>query len=213
MNTLDQIPLHSLCSGMFSDNLDKLGRRHCVVTGWGSNFTPFRAKGRARTILLETMETDDENIRTGLSFIEQIRPGEVLLVQGSQDFAYFGELMTRLSVRQQAAAVVVEGLTRDSIYTFTERRLPILFRGLSPVDIKGRGRVAATDVPIRIGTGIIAPGEFVFLDSDALVSVPRDCEETLAERLINNIKDEEDIIAMIDRGGTVDEILKRVKEF
>lgn len=213
MKTIDSIPQASLCSGMFSDNLDRLGHTDCVAAGWQSNFSPFRAMGRARTILLETVETEDENIRTGLSFIEQIRPGEILLVQGSQTFAYFGELMTRLSVRQKMAAVVVEGLTRDSIYTLTESRLPILFRGLSPVDIKGRGRVAATDVPVIIGGKTIMPGDFVFADSDALVRVPRAIEEKLTEQIVSTLKDEEDVIALIDKGATVDQILHRVREF
>jgi 4-hydroxy-4-methyl-2-oxoglutarate aldolase len=213
MKTLDSFPLECLCAGMFSDNLDKLGRKHCVAASWHSNFAPFRCQGRARTVRLETLETDDENITTGLSFIEMIQPGEVLVIEGSTAFAYFGELMTRLSVRQGVAAVIIEGLTRDSIHTFTERRLPILFRGLSPVDIKGRGRVAATDVPVIIGGISVHPGDFVFADSDAAVFVPRDCENALAERIDTTLADEKDVIALIDQGATVEEILRRVKEF
>jgi regulator of RNase E activity RraA len=213
MSSLDSLPLDSLCSGMFSDNLDKLGARRQVAAGLSSNWTPFRTMGRARTLLLKTVDTDDENIRTGLSFIEQLKPGEVLLVQGSNDFAYFGELMTRLSVRQGIAGVVIEGLTRDSIYTFSQRELPILFRGLSPVDIKGRGRVEATDVPVMIGGVVVSPGDFVFMDSDAVVAVPRKLEAELTKRLEDNLKDEADVIQLIDRGASVDEILRRVKEF
>lgn len=213
MTTLDQLPLDSLCSGMFSDNLDKMRASGRVATGWRSNYAPFRAMGRARTILLETVETDDENIRTGLSFIEAIRPGEILLVQGSEAFAYFGELMTRLAVRQQMAGVVIEGLTRDSVHTLNEKKLPILFRGLSPVDIKGRGRVKATDVPVRIGHLEINPGDFVFADSDALVAVLPLHEDELARRLLNNIAEEHDVIRLIENGASVAQILNRVNEF
>lgn len=213
MIKLNQLPIDSLCSGMFSDNLDKMRASGRVVAGWRSNFTPFRTMGRARTVMLETVETDDENIRTGLSFIETIEPDEILLVQGSESFAYFGELMTRLAVRRKMAGVVIEGLTRDSVYTLKEKALPILFRGLSPVDIKGRGRVKTVDVPVRIGHLEINPGEFIFADSDALVAVPQRLENDLAQRLLNNIAEELDAIRLIEDGASIEQILDHVKEF
>ena len=121
--------------------------------------------------------------------------------------------MTRLAVRQRIGGVVIDGLTRDSVHTFTERTLPILFRGLSPVDIKGRGRVAATDVPITIDGLRITPQTFVFMDGDALVAVPSSMEAVLAEQLTTNLRDEADVICLIDQGASVADILKRVNEF
>ena len=209
----DSLELKALCSGLFSDNLDRMGYRNQVIAGWQSNVVPCRFMGRARTLRLEVLDTDDERIEEGLSFIETLRPGEVFLVEGCDRFAYFGELMMRLTARQQISGVVIDGLTRDSVYTHAQRELIILSQGLTPVDIKGRGRVAACDKPIHVRGVSVVPNQLVFADSDALVIIPEACEEELFAAIQQNIKDEKDVIKLIDNGASVAEILCRVHEF
>lgn len=212
-DVITDMDLNTLCSGLFSDNLDRMGFCKQIVSGWKSNWMPFRFMGRARTIRLEALETSDERIEEGLTFLESLHSGDVFLVEGCDQFAYFGELMTRLSVRQGVSGVIIDGLTRDSVYTHVQHDLPMLFRGLTPVDIKGRGRVAACDETIHIGGVAVEPGQFVFADSDALVVVPPECEEELYEAIQRNITDEKDVIELIDCGASVAEILCRVHEF
>ena len=55
-------------SGVFSDELDKLGHREQVLDGWQLNTARGRCFGRVRTVTLETVETPDERIATGLGF-------------------------------------------------------------------------------------------------------------------------------------------------
>lgn len=210
---LADINLSNLNSGMFSDSLDKMGWRHQVVSGFQSNIRRPKMLGRARTVQLETMATDDENITTGLGFIEKLSPGDILVVAGSDEFAYFGELMTRLSVRQGLGGVLINGLTRDSDYTFTTDKLGILFKGLTPVDIKGRGRVKAVDIPVEIGGVTVQPGQWMFADSDAAVFLPDDVLEELEKRVHRSVADEADIIAKINAGASVADILADHKEF
>ena len=204
--------LDDFVSGLFSDELDRMGLRSQVVDGWVANRDRARLFGRVRPMALEAVETDDERIAVGLGFLAAQRPDDVLVVAGSSEFAYFGELMTRLSMRAGMAGVVIDGLTRDTHFTKTVD-LPIFARGYTPRDIKGRGRVAQVDQPIVVGGVTVTRDDYVFADSDAVVFVPRDAMPELADRILKAIADEVEIKKIIAEGGTVEYILSRFNAF
>jgi regulator of RNase E activity RraA len=203
--------LNELCSGMFSDELDKMGYKNQVITGMKLNNNS-KMYGEAKTVLIETLETNDENIKTGLGFLGTLGKGDVLCVQGSNEFAYFGELMTRLSTRQGIEGVVIGGYTRDSYYT-KNASLPIFAQGYSPKDIKGRGRVQLTNVPITIDNKTINPGDYIFGDSDGVVIIPKETITELESKIENILLNERNIIEDIRSGYSVDYILEHYKEF
>lgn len=205
--------LNDLFSGMFSDELDKMGFKNQVIVSLKANFGNAKFLGPARTVHIETIETADENIRTGLGFLEKLNPGEILCIDGSQEFAYFGELMTRLSIRTGLAGIVIGGLTRDSSYTQQQNTLPIYAGGYSPKDIKGRGRVSTVDVAITINNISIEPGDWIFSDTDGTVVIPSGLREELFTRIHATIEAERDIVARINSGESINTILKFHKEF
>jgi regulator of RNase E activity RraA len=208
MNTKD------LCSGIFSDIMDSLNYRNQIIAGYSTN-QPLAASfmGRARTILIETCETGDENISMGLGFLSRVGKGEILIVKGSHAFAYFGELMTRLSIRQGLEGIIIDGLTRDSKFTHDNCPLPILTSGYSPVDIKGRGRVQAVDADITIKNVLIHKNDLIFADNDAVCVIPQEIERQVLSLAEMNMKEEKEIISMIDSGVSIEDILKQVKSF
>lgn len=206
--------INKLDSGMFSDVLDCLGYRHQIIPGFLRNHRGIKCLGRARTLELEAMETDDERIKMGLTFLGTILPGEILLVKGSDQFAYFGEMMTKLSTRQGIGGVVIDGLTRDTNYTHQDFvQLPILARGYSPVDIKGRGRVKATDVAIEIDSVLIHTGDLIFVDNEAICVVPKEIEILAIESIQQKVAEEARITELIQGNIGIEEMLKIVKEF
>ena len=205
------VELNKLCSGMISDELDKMGYRNQVIQGLVIN-KEHKIFSIARTIKIEKLETDDENIRTGLGFIGSINKGEILCVQGSQQFAYFGELMTRLSIRQGLGGVIIGGFTRDSEYT-QHTKLPIFSQGYTCKDIKGRGRVQEVDTPITIQSVEINPGDYIFGDLDGVVVVPKECKEELDQRLLQVVLNENNIVRDITEGKSIEYILNTYKEF
>jgi len=199
-------------SGVFSDELDILGYREQVVNGFSLNNPRLRCFGRVRTLALEEMETDDERINLGLGFLGNMAANEVLVVKGSMDFAYFGELMTRLSMRGGLAGAVIDGLTRDTYFTQTAN-LPVFAKGYSPKDIKGRGRVASVDEPVTIDSTLFSSGDYLFGDCDAVVSIPAGTIEPLFKACRASVDEEQNIKKMIADGLSVDEILSNVKAF
>ena len=200
------------CSGIFSDELDKMGFRLQVISGWAMNNPRLRMFGRVRTVTLETIETNDECIAKGLGFHASLNAGDVLVVKGSHDYAYFGELMTRLSLRKELAGTIIDGLTRDSYYT-QGVDYPIFAKGYTPTDIKGRGRVSETDVEIEVDGVVLKPNDFVFGDNDAVVVIPADQIDEAVVHFNETAKQEEDTKKMIFDGTSIDDILRIVKEF
>lgn len=208
------LDLNDLCSGIFSDVMDTMGYRNQIITGFLKNKKKISALGRARTLKIETLETSDENIRMGLSFVGEVEKDEILMVSGSDKFAYFGEMMARLSTRQGIEAVVIDGLTRDTNYTHQDFvELPILAKGYSPVDIKGRGRVQAVDVEIQIENVKIEPNDLIYIDNEAICVVPKQIEDEVIERVKEKIKEEKRITQLLESGISVEKLLETVKEF
>lgn len=206
--------MSDLCSGLFSDVMDKMGFQKQVITGMHRNNRTISFMGRARTVLIETLDTNDENIRLGLSFLGTVGKEEVLVVKGSDRFAYFGELMTKLSTKMGIEGVVIDGLTRDTNYTHREDvELPILAKGYSPVDIKGRGRVQATDDTIMIDGVIIRAGDLIYADNEAVCVVPQEIELEVIARVKDKLEDEKRITNLINSGISVEELLNQVTEF
>lgn len=200
------------CSGVFSDNLDKLGFREQVTNGWRLNNSQLRMFGRVRTLTLETIETDDERIQKGLGFLGSLDNGDVLVVKGSNDYAYFGELMSRLSEEVGVSGAVIDGLTRDTFYT-QNISFPIVAKGYSPKDIKGRGRVQNTDCDVEVDGIVVSSGDYVFADSDATVFIPAAVIDKLLPMVFEEVKTEANIKKMIAEGKSVKEILEVVDGF
>lgn len=209
-----ELKCDELCSGLFSDVMDKMGYKNQIILNMRKNLEMVSFIGRARTLLIENVETDDENIRCGLSFLGDIKNDEVLIVKGSYEFAYFGELMTKLSTQIGIRGVVIDGLTRDTNYTHRkEVTLPILAKGYSPVDIKGRGRVQDTDVTIEVDGVVIHEGDLIYADNEAVCVIPREIEVNVIAEVKNKLKDEQRITKLIESKVSVQELLEQVTEF
>jgi regulator of RNase E activity RraA len=194
--------------------MDTLNYKNQIITGYNTNqLLPVSFMGRARTILIETYETSDENISMGLGFLSRVGKGEILIVKGSHTFAYFGELMTRLSIRQGLEGVIIDGLTRDTKFTHNNCPLPIIAAGYSPVDIKGRGRVQAVDVDIMVNDVTIHKDDLIFADNDAICVIPQEIEKQVLSLAEASIEEEKKIISMIDGRTSIEDILKQVKSF
>lgn len=204
--------LSEYCSGVFSDELDKLGYRNQVSNCWRLNKDSNRLFGKIRTITIETIETPDENIKKGLGFLGSLNDGEVLFVKGSNEFAYFGELMSRLSVEVGVSGAIIDGLTRDTFYT-QNIDFSVFAKGYSPKDIKGRGRVNEVDVDIKVDGINVRSGDYIFGDSDAIVVIPKEIFEELVPKVNLAVEEEANIKKMISEGKSISQILEVTNEF
>jgi regulator of RNase E activity RraA len=201
------------CTGMFSDELDKMGYPKQIIAGLRPNNSHQKFYGPIRTFGFEMVETKDDNLPEQLHFIESLSPGDILCVEGNPQFAYFGEMMSRIAMRQKLGGVIIGGVTRDSTYTQNLTELLIFADGYSPLDLKGRGRVRGTDIQVNIKGVPVNPGDWAFADNDGIVIIPEHLRVELGQRIIQVIKEEADIVNAINNGASMDELLKKHNEF
>ena len=201
---------------MYSDTMDDMGVQGRIISKLKWNKEGVRFCGRTRTLLLEEGEFDDENVRAGLGFVESLSHGDVLIIKGSKKYAYFGELMSRLSMRAGLSGVIVDGATRDTAWTTTrECTIPVGSFSITPVDIRGRGRMKEVDVPIDISTDDspsspqlkVFPGDFVFADRDGVAIVPTEIESSVKVAVQKMVQKEVEIKLRISKNEAISNIL------
>jgi regulator of RNase E activity RraA len=208
---MDKELLNKLCSGIFSDLLDEMGYTNQVAEGWSYN-NKNKFFGVVRTMELVDTNTGNENMELGLTYLDTLNVGDVLVIKGSNKYAYFGELMCTISERSKISGVIIDGLTRDTSYTFNSE-LPILSRGYTSRDIKLRGMVKSVGNSIIIDGVNINDGDYVFGDTDSTVFIPK---ELLTETLLiakKMLVEEDRIKNLIERGTSVKKMLESVKSF
>ena len=201
-----------ISSSILSDELDKLRLNNQILTDWQCNNNK-PIMGFIRTMTLENTKSGNENIKKGLGFLEKLKKKEILFVNGSQKFAYFGELMTRLSIKRKLKGAVIYGKTRDSDYTSKIKNFTIFAKGYSPIDIKLRGRVKFTDRSFKINKTFIKSNDIIFGDREGIVIIPAKKIKILYPKVICAINNEKKIKKMIGKKSSVNEILQNFKEF
>jgi regulator of RNase E activity RraA len=107
-----------------------------------------------------------------LASFEQATAGQILVAQGSGEWAYFGELTGAEAVRIGLAAVVVDGYVRD-LERLTTLDLPIFARGSTPQGGRPTGP-GEVDVPLRIGEAEVRSGDWIVADADGVVVIPKE---------------------------------------
>jgi 4-hydroxy-4-methyl-2-oxoglutarate aldolase len=107
-----------------------------------------------------------------LASFEQATAGQILVAQGTGEWAYFGELTGAEAVRIGLAAVVVDGYVRD-LERLSTLDLPIFARGLTSQGGRptGPGEVG---VPLRIGDAVVQTGDWIVADADGVVVIPQE---------------------------------------
>ena len=126
--------------------------------------------------------------------LDSLRPGEVYLAAGgSMTYALWGEMMTTVALRKQAAGAVLHGHIRD---TNKVRRLglPVFSCGSYAQDQRGRGRVTDYRVPIVIGDVRIDPGDILVGDVDGVIAIPAKAAAECVRRARQKLSTESEVL-------------------
>ena len=129
-------------------------------------------------------------------------PHDVLVVhtRGEREAGYWGEILSRASVVQQLAGLVIDGGVRD-VERLSEIGLPVFaanvcLRGTSK-DPLSNGRIGE---PIVIGETLVRCGDVVVGDRDGVVVIPADAVDDVAAGARERIRKEEEVVARLERG-------------
>ncbi|MGV8162444.1 MAG: RraA family protein [Candidatus Nanoarchaeia archaeon] len=205
-----------LSSALISDVLDEKGYCYQMLPlEIKPNFLDARIFGRARTMKLKVIAEGDnyKDVYMGLYFIEDMAPGEILVVaNGFPNFAFFGELMSTLAKYRKVNGTIIDGCTRDYVET-VKMEYPVFARNNFARDIKKRGIVDKLDVSVKIGEVVINKGDLLFGDYDGVVVIPSVVEEEVLEQCLKVIDLESKIKEDILNGISVKDLLNNRGEF
>lgn len=168
-----------LYTAVLSDVLDEMGAREQACRPFVRPLDETSVLcGFARTGLyrpVHHIEPGRNPYAIEMALIDDLRPGEVAVLAcgGPTDsIAPWGELLTTASRVRGAAGCLTDGLVRD-VRQIREAGFPVFHGGIGPLDSKGRGEMAAMDVPIVLAGVRVEPGDLVFGDVDGCVVVPK----------------------------------------
>lgn len=105
--------------------------------------------------------------------IEAAKPGEIVCAGGGSAtgvFGVFGEVLASFAIEQQVAGLATSFAVRDTAQ-LAELNFPVFAAGKA---IQGTRKcdVGEHQIPIRLGQGLIFPGDWLVGDEDGCVSVP-----------------------------------------
>jgi 4-hydroxy-4-methyl-2-oxoglutarate aldolase len=203
-----------LYAAVLSDVLDQLGYRHQVLP---PHIRPLDDAlvlvGRARTGLYR----DVYHVPRGhnpyaleIALIDDLQAGDVaVLACGSSGrIAPWGELLTTASRARGAAGCVTDGLVRD-IKAIRELGFPVFHGGIGPLDSKGRGEVAAVDVPVECAGVTVNPGDLVFGDADGVLVVPQPIVKQALKHALEKVEGEDRTRAELREGARLADVFKK----
>jgi 4-hydroxy-4-methyl-2-oxoglutarate aldolase len=184
-----------LYTAVLSDVLDEIGHREqAMAPAIRPLDEALVLAGHARTGLyreVHHVDPADNPYLLEIALIDDLAADDVPIFGcgGSTRIAPWGELLTTAARARGAVGCITDGFVRD-IRAIRALGFPVFHGGIAPLDSKGRGAVAAIDVPIRCGGVAIMPGDLVVGDADGVVVVPRAVEARAIARAFEKMSSE-----------------------
>jgi 4-hydroxy-4-methyl-2-oxoglutarate aldolase len=200
---------------LFSDTLDALGFRN---QAFAPQIRPLDDElvmvGRARTGLYRDVYhvAEGENpYELEIALIDDLKPGEVpvLACGKSGRIAPWGGLLTTACIARGAAGCITDGLVRD-IKAIRKLAFPVFHGGIGPLDSRGRGVVAAIDIPVECGGVHVRPGDLIVGDADGAIAIPRTIEDEVLARAFEKVTKENETEEALRRGEKLADVFARI---
>ncbi|MDP4285933.1 MAG: RraA family protein [Bacteroidota bacterium] len=197
-NVLFSFIKQNLYVAVVSDILDDLGYRNQVMSHRLRPLLPAIEScgfiGRARTFLWKEVDYVDEENPYGaeIEAIDSLKEGDVVVHSNDVNStnAPWGELMSTIAKRKGVAGCVCDSQIRDCV-KIIEMNFPIFYKGIRPLNSKGRGMVIKYDVPIDCGDVLVNAGDIIYADFDGVVVIPQALEDTVFEMAKTRVQQED----------------------
>jgi regulator of RNase E activity RraA len=212
VNSSFHVRLGQLDTCVVSDALDKLGFTG-VVPGLARLSTDSKITGPVLTVRLEIANGRTAERHLCTAAIEAARPGEIIVVEhhSRSDCAGWGGILSRAAGMRKIAGVIVDGICRD-IDESRELGFPVFGRGVLPVTARGRVIETEFNTPVIIGSITVRPGDWVIADGSGVVFIAAENLQVVVEQAEKLVAREADLIADIESGTPVGQVMSRTYE-
>jgi regulator of RNase E activity RraA len=181
-----------------------------VLKGLVPRMTGAKLVGPVFTVTYESHVSETGRFANAGTYIDDVPEGQVVLVdsQGRGDCTNWGDLLTRLALRKGLAGTVVHGAVRD-IADIRSLGYPLYSTAVNAVSGKNRTRMVATGRAVEIDGTVIAPGDWLFGDDNALMRLPADQLTEILTRAEQVSLTEDRIAQAIEAGTALKEARRR----
>ncbi len=210
-------PLASIVDGLrevstatLAAQLRKRGLNGLTLDGLRSTRPDLRMAGFARTVrylpLREDLSaTHGAGMNAQKRAIEQIRPGEVLVIEarGDQTAGTVGDILALRTQVRGAAGIVTDGAIRDSA-ALAALEIPAYHAAVHPAVLGRRHVPWETDVTVACAGVTIQPGDILVGDADGVVVLPPPIAAEVLADAREQESQEQFIAAQVATGEPID---------
>lgn len=179
---------------------DNMGRIACIDT----SIKPFnKAKLLGCAFTVKAPQGDNLMFHKALDLAQE---GDIIVVagMGNTERSLCGEIMMQYAKLKKLGGFLIDGVIRDA-ESASQLDFPVYARGVNPNGPykNGPGEI---NVPVAVGGQVVFPGDIIVGDEDGVIIIrPEDAPE-LVEKVRKFNKNEEIILANLDKGIGMDRV-------
>ena len=201
----------ALYTGAVSDVL----REHCLLDQTLPGYLqPLRPEKTVAGFAFTVKSAPNTKITGELTFrtkmLEEMGGGSFVVwdTSGDMDSTAWGGVMTATAVGRGIRAAIIDGGIRDT-RQILEKDFPVFYKYRSPNGSLGRCLISHYQIPIKIGSTLIRPGDVVLGDLDGVIVVPRRIAVEVLERAEEILRNEKKIFGWVAEGETIEQITEK----
>jgi regulator of RNase E activity RraA/2-keto-4-pentenoate hydratase/2-oxohepta-3-ene-1,7-dioic acid hydratase in catechol pathway len=201
--------LREVSTATLASLLRKRGLNGLSLDGLRSTRPGTRMAGYARTVRYLPLREDLMDRYAGLNAqkqaIEEIRPGEVLVIEarGETTAGTIGDILALRAQVRGAAGIVTDGAIRDSA-ALARLEIPAYHAAVHPAVLGRRHVPWETQVTVACAGVTIQPGDILAGDADGVVVLPPALAAEVLAQAREQERQEEFIAAQVGRGESID---------
>jgi regulator of RNase E activity RraA len=201
--------LREVSTATLASLLRKRGLNGLTLDGLRSTRPGIRMAGYARTVRYLPLREDLMDRYAGLNAqkqaIEEIRPGEVLVIEarGDPTAGTVGDILALRAQVRGAAGIVTDGAIRDSA-AIARLEIPAYHAAVHPAVLGRRHVPWETQVAVACAGVTIQPGDIVVGDADGVIVLPPAVAAQVLADAREQERQEEFIAGQVARGESID---------
>ena len=201
--------LREVSTATLASQLRKRGLNALTLDGLRSTKPATRMAGYARTVrylpLREDLSAAQGPMNPQKQAIEQVRPGEILVIEarGDPTAGTIGDILALRAQVRGAAGVVTDGAIRDGT-ALAQLEIPVYHAAVHPAVLGRRHVPWETGVAVACAGVTIRPGDILVGDADGVVVVPPGLAAEVLADAREQERQEEFIAERVAAGESID---------